>query len=91
MLAEGLRRGLIEGEIAEADGPNGPGMLLLDATDRVESATPAAWRWLEELPGLPTGGTRLPWVVLAVAKRVREPVSLPDVGETGAHARVLAR
>ena len=49
-LAEGARRGLLIGEAADPEGPDAPGLVVLDEEWRVESLTPGAERWLAELP-----------------------------------------
>lgn len=56
---------------AEAEGP---GLILLDARQRLDAMTPAAERLLQELtniPGAPRAARELPYVVYAVAARAR--------------------
>ena len=50
LMAEGLRRAVLTGAVGREHGPDAPGLLLLDAHDRVEAMTPPAARWLAELP-----------------------------------------
>jgi DNA-binding CsgD family transcriptional regulator len=75
ILADGLRRAALLHATATADGP---GLVLLDGDDRIESADRAGQRWLDRL-----GGAPLPSVVLAVAARARA-----DDGRDLARARV---
>ncbi len=90
-LAEGARRGLLIGEAAEPEGPEPPGLVVLDEHWNVDSLSPGAERWLGELPGGDrNGGRKLPPSVLAVAARALRTVeSLSDPGEV-ALARVLS-
>lgn len=90
-LAEGARRALLLAEASESTAPDGPGLVVLDATWAVESTTPGVERWLGELPdGDPASG-RLPSAVLAVAGRALRSAERPeDAGEV-AVARVLSR
>jgi DNA-binding CsgD family transcriptional regulator len=66
-LAAGARHGLLLGQAQEPDLPDAPGLLVLDETLVVESATPASAGWLADL-----GGTveSPPASVLAVAGQV---------------------
>jgi DNA-binding CsgD family transcriptional regulator len=89
-LAEGTRRGLLIGEASEPEGPESPGLLVLDDRRQVESLTPGVERWLDRLPG---GGWntrgRLPPAVLAVAARALRTAEPGHPGEV-AMARVLS-
>ena len=87
-LAEGAKRALLVGEATDPEGPEAPGLLILDAHFEVESTTPGVDRWLAELPdGDPDAG-RLPSAVRSVAARAVSPSERP--GEV-AMARVLSR
>ncbi|HSV41156.1 MAG TPA: helix-turn-helix transcriptional regulator, partial [Nocardioidaceae bacterium] len=68
LLAEGARFGLRFGQAGEPDLPDAPGLILLDPTLRVMSATSAAGYWLKEL-----GASLdvLPTVVTSVAGQAR--------------------
>jgi DNA-binding CsgD family transcriptional regulator len=90
-LAEGARRGLLMGEAAEPDGPDAPGLLVLDASWEVESMTPGVERWLEALPGgARDAQAKLPPSVLAVAGRALGSTEQRTAGEV-ALCRVRAR
>lgn len=90
-LAEGARRGLLVGEAADPEGPDSPGLIVLKEDWSVESLTPGAERWLDELPdGDWERKERLPSSVLAVAGRALRTAEGPDVPGEIAVARVLS-
>lgn len=91
-LAEGARRGLLIGEANDPEGPEAPGLLVLDDSWEVQSLTPGVERWLAELPDgdWETAG-KLPAAVLAVAGRVLRTAEQPDSPGEIAFARVLSR
>jgi DNA-binding CsgD family transcriptional regulator len=91
-LAEGTRRGLLIGEASDPDGPDAPGLLVLDADLTPESMTPGVERWLAELPdGDWEDKQRLPSVVLAVAERALRTAGGVDAPGEIALARVLSQ
>jgi hypothetical protein len=49
-LAEGARRALLVGEAADPEGPDSPGLVILNDCWEVDSVTPGVERWLSELP-----------------------------------------
>jgi DNA-binding CsgD family transcriptional regulator len=49
LLGEAYRRVLIAPEAEHNPAPEGPGLVVLDGNGKVESATPAGYRWMEEL------------------------------------------
>ncbi|MFC6287253.1 LuxR C-terminal-related transcriptional regulator [Nocardioides sp. GCM10027113] len=69
-LAEGVRRSLLLGEASDPQWPDAPGLLILGPDLTVESSSPGAERWLEELEG--TGPGHLPPVVRSVATAAAE-------------------
>src|SRR5918997_1857187 len=90
-LAEGVRRSLLIGEAADPEGPEAPGMVVLNADWELESTSPGVNRWLAELTDPGASASRLPSALLAVAGRaVRLPTGGSEVAET-AQARVLTR
>jgi DNA-binding CsgD family transcriptional regulator len=90
-LAEGLRRSLLVGEAADPEGPDAPGMVVLNADWELESTSPGVNRWLAELTDPGASASRLPSALLAVAGRaMRLPPGGSDAAET-AQARVLTR
>jgi DNA-binding CsgD family transcriptional regulator len=90
-LAEGARRGLLIGEASDPDGPESPGLVVLDEHWNVESLTPGAQRWLAELPdGDWEGRGKLPPSVLAVAGRALRTAEGQSAPGEVAVARVLS-
>jgi DNA-binding CsgD family transcriptional regulator len=81
-LATGAQRALLLGEASAPDGPDAPGLVILDDDFGVESITAGTERWLDALPD--GNGRRLPPAVLAVAGQARR-------DRDGAFARVQAR
>jgi DNA-binding CsgD family transcriptional regulator len=90
-LAEGARRALLIGEAKDPEGPESPGLLVLDDRWDVESATPGVGRWVAELPGGDWDAGKLPDAVLAVAGRALRTAEHPDSPGEIAFARVLSR
>ena len=91
-LAEGARRGLLVGEASDPEGPDAPGLVVLDGDWSVESLTPGVERWLAELPdGDWERGRKLPPSILAVAGRALRTVEKPDTPGEVTVARVLSR
>jgi DNA-binding CsgD family transcriptional regulator len=90
-LAEGARRGLLIGEASDPEGPEAPGLIVLNDDWGVDSLTPGTERWLEELPdGDWEAQNRLPPSVLAVAGRALRTAEGEDVPGEVAVARVLS-
>ncbi len=91
-LAEGARRGLLIGEATDPEGPEAPGLLVLDDQWEVESLTPGVEHWLQELPdGDWRAAGQLPAAVLAVAGSGAAHRGQPDVpGRDRLRARALA-
>jgi DNA-binding CsgD family transcriptional regulator len=90
-LAQGARRGLLVGEASEPEASEPPGLVVLREDWSVESLTPAAERWLYELPdGDWERQNRLPPSVLAVAGRALRTAEGKDVPGEVALARVLS-
>jgi DNA-binding CsgD family transcriptional regulator len=91
-LAAGAQRGLLVGEAISPEGPEAPGLIVLNEDWEVESLTPGSERWLEELPDgdwLRQG--KLPPAVLAVAGRaIRTSENRERPGEV-AFSRVLSQ
>lgn len=84
-LADGVRRALLLGEASEPEWPDSPGLVILDRHLDIESTSPGAGEWLEELSE--TGPGRLPPAVRSVAIAA---AAQRAVGEV-AVARVLSR
>lgn len=77
-LAEGVRRGLLLGEALEPDWPDAPGLVVMDEGLSVESVSPEAEHWLQDLS---EGPGRTLASLLSVAARA-------TAGEGPALARV---
>jgi len=91
-LAEGARRGLLVGEAADPEGPGAPALVVLREDWSVESLTPGAAQWLDELSGGDwTARGKLPPAVLAVAGRALRTAEHANAPGEVALARVLAR
>jgi DNA-binding CsgD family transcriptional regulator len=73
-IAEGLRRALLVSAARRSAEEAGPGLVVLDGAGGLESLTPAAAMWLEQLGALgsASGTSPLPPVVLAVAAAARQ-------------------
>jgi len=90
-LAEGARRGLLVGEASDPEGPEAPGLVVLDEDWHVESLTPGADAWLAELPdGDWHGEGKLPPSVLSVAGRALRTAEGEGAPGEVAIARVLS-
>jgi len=90
-LAEGARRALLVGEATDPEGPDAPGLVVLDERWEVESTTPGVERWLAELPDGDRADGRLPSAVLSVAARALRSAEHPNQPSEIAVARVLSR
>jgi DNA-binding CsgD family transcriptional regulator len=86
LLAEGLRRATILGEVTTGDQPSS-GVVVLGPDNSVDTATAGAARWLGELAAGDTPGQDLPVAVLAVAARARRIASDHQNAPDGREAR----
>jgi hypothetical protein len=86
VLAEGVRRGILLAAAPTEEGPDAPGLILLDKSGAIEDVTSAGERWLGEMisPEPAVGG--LPQIVNAVAYRTL--LAAEGGGEGMARARV---
>jgi DNA-binding CsgD family transcriptional regulator len=85
ILAEGVRRAILLSAAPTEEGPDAPGLLLLDTTGAIEAVTPAGERWLREMISPEPAQGRLPQIVNAVAYRT---LLAAERGEGMARARV---
>lgn len=90
-LAQGARRSLLVGEATEPEGPDSPGLVILNDRWQMESTTPGVERWLAELPDGDWETGRLPSAVLAVAARAMRGAEGPGAPAEIAVSRVLSR
>lgn len=81
VLAEGARRALLTGQAADPDLPDAPGLVVVDDSLALVSASPTAASWLRRLGG---DERRLPVPVLTVAGRVLEGDPDPAVARVAA-------
>lgn len=91
LLAEGARRALLVGEATDPEGPESPGLIVLDERLSVESTTPGVERWLADLPGGAWDRRVLPPAITAVAARALASVEGPASAGELAVSRVRAR
>ena len=86
-LAEGIRRGLLFGEASDPDGPDAPGLIVLDAAGEIVSLSAGAGRWIERLSdGSARGALPAPVVSAAAAA-----VASARGEDPAAEATVVAR
>ena len=72
-IAEGFRRAmLISSVLTETDSEDAPGLVIFDAEGGVESVSPSAARWLDELVEEPVARAHESHVLHAVATRARQ-------------------
>ena len=91
LLAQGARQALLLGEASEPEGPEPPGLVVLNEDWSIDSLTPGAERWLCELSdGDWQGQNRLPPSVLAVAGRALRTAEGERVAGEVAVSRVLS-
>jgi DNA-binding CsgD family transcriptional regulator len=89
-LAAGARRGLLVAEANAPQGPDSPGLVVVDGQGELESMTPGTERWLAELPDGDMAAGRLPSSVLAVAGRARSAGGGDDEPASLVFSRVLS-
>jgi DNA-binding CsgD family transcriptional regulator len=82
---------LLIGQAAEPEFSDSPGLIILDDSWDIESATPGAQRWLAELPEGDPGAGRLPSSVITLAARALRLAQHPDRGGEIAVSRVRTR
>jgi DNA-binding CsgD family transcriptional regulator len=83
LMAEGMRRALLTTAVASEPGTDAPGLVLLDADDRVDAMNAAAEHWLAELPFFrDVAPGNLPSVAYALVDRARR---LADGEATASH------
>ncbi|MFE3997814.1 LuxR C-terminal-related transcriptional regulator [Nocardioides sp. YIM B13467] len=87
-LAEAARNALLLGEASDPDSTGAPGLVVLNSSLGIDSATEGVERWLADLPRPAPGA--VPVAVAAVAARALRSVDSP--GESGevATSRVLS-
>lgn len=88
-LGEGARRGLLLGEARDPEGPDAPAVVVVSGAGGVESATPGAERWLDQLPGGDWAAGRLPTAVHSIAARALGAPVESASGDEVAVARVM--
>jgi len=91
LLADAVRRALLLGEAADPEGPEAPGMIVLDDRWQPESMSPGLQEWLRDLPDGNWEASRLPPSILAVAGRAARAATESDNAAEVAESRVLTR
>jgi DNA-binding CsgD family transcriptional regulator len=71
LLAHGIRRAILRTALTHEIGTDAAGLILLAADDSLESITPTALRWLDELEDGTAASTPVPLIVTSVAHRAR--------------------
>jgi DNA-binding CsgD family transcriptional regulator len=75
-LAEGLRSGLVKAGATRLGSPDAPGLVVLDRSGELVSATASARSWFDELDGQPAAaGGYLPAEVATAAALLTRPAS----------------
>lgn len=90
-VAQGVQRGFLVGEAADPEGPEAPGLVVLDEHWDISSATPGVERWLEELSADGDIDRKLPPAVVSVAARALRTAYGEEAPGEVAMARVLTR
>jgi len=90
-LAQGARRALLLGDATDPEGPDAPGLVILNDRWQVESTTPGVDRWLAELPDGDWEAGRLPSAVMSVAARALRAAEHTGEPSEIAVLRVLSR
>jgi DNA-binding CsgD family transcriptional regulator len=80
VLADAVRHALLIGQAGEPEFADSPGLVILDDSWDIESATPGAQRWLAELPDGDLGAGRLPSSVITLAARALRLAQHPHLG-----------
>jgi len=88
-LAAGARSAMTLGEAKDPEVPDAPGLLVIDDTWEVRSATPGAEHWLARLPDGDLAAGRLPSSVVAVAAQGLQSITQHGAGAV-AFSRVMA-
>ena len=91
-LAEGFRMALLAPGLSAEEVAQGPGVLVLDDRGQLESITPGAERWLQEITDVvPCEGGALPLPVYGVAARALAVADDSEGSTTLARCRVRTR
>lgn len=90
LMAEGMKRAVLSATVPQQMGTDAPGMVLLDAQDRVEALTPPAEHWLAQLPVFgDTAPGNLPSLVYPLVDRARRIAAGRDLASDAvARARI---
>jgi DNA-binding CsgD family transcriptional regulator len=71
VIANGIRRAILAGALSSDRGAEPPGLVLLSADDTVDTVSPMARRWLEELVDSTAARYEMPLVLSIVAHQAR--------------------
>lgn len=89
VIGEGFRRRILRATIANDDSDDAPGLVVFDADGKIESLSPSAERWLEQLAEFPAAASpEQSRVLQAVVARVRRAADDLEGSELPARVRV---
>ncbi len=71
VIANGIRRAIVIGALSAGPGPELPGLVLLNADDTIDTVSPAARPWVNELFDTTTATDKVPLVLASVAHQAR--------------------
>ena len=92
LLAEGFRRSFLVASAPAAEAASDAlGLVVLDEHGELESVSPAAERWIDELVEDPGGGAADSRVIQALAARVRQAGGRLELPELPARVRAFTR
>jgi len=92
LVAEGFKRSLLLADVTNEPAAHGPGLVLLDDADEVQSLTSSAEGWILDLVDVGLGTRdRLPSPFYAVAAHARALADGSDDVDKMAYARVITR
>ena len=70
-IGEGIRRAILVSALTAETGPSTPGFIIFGSDSSVESMTPAARRWLDDLFDVTANSSTVPLIVVSLADKAR--------------------
>jgi DNA-binding CsgD family transcriptional regulator len=89
VIADGIRRAILRTATAVDRGPEAPGVIVLAGDDSIDSLTPAASRWLDDVVDSTAGSDAVPLTIVSIAQQARR--SADGVSDQLASVRVPRR